>query len=144
MHWLSPTDNLATCFSTDDITAFKSAPYLTRPGNPSVLGGATVRTADFLENLILSGVQAWFKQRQKNDFFNAQGQLLTQPHNIQRWVAHILLTTTINIAGASNQGFVVPPDHFLDNELLILQSTFDLAVRIRADTILQRTLLIYK
>ena len=93
-----------------------------------MLQGATVLTADYLEPLILSGVQAWFKQRQKNDFFDEKGQLLTQPHNIKRWVAHLLLTTTINIAGASNQGSVVPPDHFLDNELLILESTFDLAV----------------
>ena len=109
-----------------------------------MLGGATVTTADFLEPLILSGVQAWFKQRQKNDFFDGNGQLLTQPHHVQRWVAHLLLTTTINIAGASNQGFVVPPDHFLDNELLILQSTFDLAVSFCTATILKITLLIYR
>ena len=96
-----------------------------------MFGGATVVTADSLESLILSGVQAWFKQRQKNDFLDKKEQLLTQPYNIQRWVAHLLLTTTINIAGASNQGSVVPPDHFLDNELLILESTFDLAVSFR-------------
>ena len=102
-----------------------------------MLVGATVTTADLLEPLILSGVQAWFKQHQKNDFFDEKGQLLTQPNNIQRWVAHLLLTTTINIAGASNQGFVVPPDHFLDNELLILESTFDLTVSFRNAVVLE-------
>ena len=109
-----------------------------------MLGGATVATADSLEPLILSGVQVWFKQRQKNDFLDDKAQLLTQPHNIQRWVAHLLLTTTINIAGASNQGFVVPPDHFLDNELLILESTFKLAVSFRTTFISKITLLIYR
>lgn len=82
-------------------------------------------------------MQTWFKQRQKNDFFDEQKQLLKQPRNIRWWVAHLLLTTTVNIAGASNQGFVVPPDHFLDNELLILESTFDLAVSLRTAVTLQ-------
>ena len=82
-------------------------------------------------------MQTWFKQRQKNDFFDEQKQLLKQPRNIRWWVAHLLLTTTIKIAGASNQGFVVPPDHFLDNELLILESTFDLAVSLRTAVTLQ-------
>ena len=136
MHWLSPTDNLANCLSSDDIVAFKKAPYLTKPGSPSILSGATVTTADFLEPLVISGVRAWFKQRQKNDFFDGNGQLLTQPQNVQRWVAHLLLTTTINVAGASNSGFIVPPDHFMDNELLMLDSTFSLTVSTRDSVLL--------
>ncbi len=90
--------------------------------------GATVLTADNLEPLIISGLQAWFKERQISDFNSAGGQLVPQPKNIQRWVSHLLLTTTINIAGPRNQDSTIPPDHFFDNELLILQPVFTLTV----------------
>ena len=116
------------CFSQADLLAFKNAPYLTKPGNPTPLGGATVLGANDLEPLILSGLQAWFTQRKINDFSGLGGQLEPQPKNIQRWVSHLLLTTTINIAGPNGQDFTIPPDHFFNNELLGLQSVFTLTV----------------
>ena len=122
LHWFT-NNNFTSCFSADDVTLFKSVPYLTSPGLTVLQGGAVVE-ASFLETGISAGVTNWYQQRKKLDFFNSDGSTLaTSPANVPRWVSHLLLSTTINIIAAqasSTPGYDydAPPDNFFDNELL--------------------------
>ena len=80
-------------------------------------------SAENLEESIRSTVTNWYDTRLQNDLIDTSkdGQKpKTQPSNIPRWMAHFLLTTTINIATSQTDGttYRAPLDHFIDNELL--------------------------
>jgi hypothetical protein len=76
-----------------------------------------------LEPIIDAGLSKWYGQRVKNAF-----QIKNKPHTnpvpIKRWMAHILLTTTINIATSTEDPndhgntWFIPDNHFLNAELL--------------------------
>ncbi|KAK3368704.1 hypothetical protein B0H63DRAFT_529067 [Podospora didyma] len=122
IHWFNTASSVdfTQCFSPEEVTELSSAPYITQPGG-AILSQLT-EGPGVLEDMITTGVSNWFKQRQKTDFFDASSKLLSSPRNIPRWVAHLLLTTTINIVAARMESdgdtFQIPLDHFYDNELL--------------------------
>lgn len=74
---------------------------------------------------ITEGIGKWMNTRATNNFrdSNKQQYLDFIPNGLKRWVAHILLTTTINIASAALQDpnkhndMDVPPGHFYNQEL---------------------------
>lgn len=124
-HWYSGEDsNIFQCFSDTDIDVFKSTPWLTGPGQ-SVFTGSSVGFANILEQPIKSAVTNWYSTRIANDLVDSSIKDKTmpnkQPTNVQRWMAHFLLTTTTNIATSTNDGttFTAPLDHFVNNELLL-------------------------
>ena len=133
IHWLSSSSgdssDFTACFTTENEKSFKAAPYLTQPGQ-EILSRVNHNPND-LEDIIINGISNWFVRRQKLDFFDStQSNLLPSPANIPRWVAHLFLTTTVNIAAAmaNSDGsiFIIPLDHFYDHELLYGSSMSDL------------------
>lgn len=123
-HWHSGQDsNISQCFSPNDITTFKSTPWLTEPNQPLFKGGS-VGLANDLEPIVKSTVTEWYQNRLSGDLAEATGNNRTapktQPSNIPRWMAHFLLTTTINIATSPNDGqtYTAPVDHFINSEML--------------------------
>ena len=123
-HWYSgENSNVSQCFSDDDEKLFNSTPWLTGPGQ-SIFTGASVRFANELEPSIKSTVTNWYSVRLMNDLAEPSAsndqKPKKQPSNIPKWMAHILLTTTINISTSTNDGvtYTAPLDHFVNNELL--------------------------
>lgn len=91
------------------------------------------------KDIILSLVPKWFDVHYQNDFEEKKGVYKSKPANLRRWMAHLLLTTTINIATATpvwafflqqkNQSgeaptYRTPSDLFINLELL-QNSKFD-------------------
>ncbi|GIJ84914.1 hypothetical protein Asppvi_003765 [Aspergillus pseudoviridinutans] len=118
LHWHSAAGSVSQCLSPAQTEYFKTKPYLST--DDLVLG--KVKFADQLESIVRSGVSEWYAQRMKHDFKDSNGSLKQSPSNIPRWVAHLLLTTTINIhCGELNGGddtLTVPPNHFFNDEIL--------------------------
>ncbi|KAK3312168.1 hypothetical protein B0H66DRAFT_485841, partial [Apodospora peruviana] len=122
IHWFNPSssDDFIACLSEKNKQDFLAAPYITQPGQG--LLSALTTGPDVLEPMIEAGVTNWFVQRLRSDFFDAKSNLLLSPAHVPRWVAHLFLTTTINIFAATMDSngttFRIPADHFYDNELL--------------------------
>jgi hypothetical protein len=73
-----------------------------------------------MEPYIIYGIEAWFSSRWKMDFLDDKKQPRETIKGLKRWVAHILLTTTVNIQTAqlsSEQKWLLPPNHFINFEL---------------------------
>ena len=105
-------------------------PYLTA-GNLPALSGASVRDAPLFQNLVESSVTDWYSTRQSSDFVDpTSGGPNTSPQNVQRWMAHLLLTTTVNFATSSDDGSTYTADmnHFFNSELLLSGTDFGLMV----------------
>ena len=123
-HWYAQSGNFIKCLTDDQLARFKATPFLTAPGSPCFVG-ATVATPDVLERTITDIVNTWYLNRVQRDFYvdheSGNHKLLVQPTNIQRWAAHLLLTTTVNFATAktaNGQDFKIDPNHFLNMEML--------------------------
>ncbi|KNG87651.1 hypothetical protein ANOM_004147 [Aspergillus nomiae NRRL 13137] len=98
-HWKSRGTNITQCLSDEQLKLFTELDYLT-PAQWNPLGGAG--SAEQLEQDIITGlISSWFQQRCENDFKKTNGQYKPEPANVHRWMAHLLLTTTINIATGS-------------------------------------------
>jgi len=127
-HWFSNDNlNITKCLKAEEAQSLINVPYI----GPS--GYFHPDSAENLEKIIENSVTNWFKRRLQNDFFeydeSKKRQVRRQsPSNVKRWMAHLLLTTTINIgAGQSENGNVScwkpPLDGFLDMEKASLLST---------------------
>ncbi|KAJ0426754.1 hypothetical protein BJY00DRAFT_306749 [Aspergillus carlsbadensis] len=120
LHWQSAAGSVHECLSPAQIEHFKTKPYL----STSNLALGNTKSADHLETIVRRGVTAWNAQRIKHDFKNEDGSLRISPDNIPRWVAHLLLTTTVNIhcgerAQPEDKDIVtVPPSHFFNKDVL--------------------------
>ncbi|KAL2785090.1 hypothetical protein BJX66DRAFT_315515 [Aspergillus keveii] len=120
IHWQSSAGSVADCLSPAQRQHFKSKPYLSNNNLP--LGN--IKSADHLETIVRRGVSAWNAQRKKHDFKNEDGTLKLSPANIPRWMAHLLLTTTVNIhcgerGQLGGQDIVtLPPSHFFNKDVL--------------------------
>ena len=137
-HWKSRGTDITQCLSDEQLKLFTELDYLT-PAQWNPLGG--LGSAEQLEQDIITGlIYSWFQQRCENDFKKTDGQYKPEPANVHRWMAHLLLTTTINIATvlkwlplppqkitkSHQQGaclYEPPLDLFMNSELL-LQDTF--------------------
>jgi hypothetical protein len=133
IHWFNPSssDDFIACLSEKNKQDFLAAPYITQPGQG--LLSALTTGPDVLEPMIENGVSNWFGRRVKADFFDASSNLLPSPAHVPRWVAHLFLTTTINIFASTMDSngttFRIPADHFYDNELLQTAGLGQLLVR---------------
>ncbi|KAK4224652.1 hypothetical protein QBC38DRAFT_12997 [Podospora fimiseda] len=126
IHWYNPSsgNDFTACFSQQQKETFLAAPYLTQPSSkPRLLSALTVGP-DLLEKFIETGVNNLFNHRLTNDFFvnSTRSKLRDSPAHLSRWVAHLLLTTTINMAAAKmdsgGTSFQIPRNHFYNDELL--------------------------
>lgn len=103
------------CLSQSELATLSQAPYL----NSGQGLFSAVDTANVLQPIVQEGVSKWFNQRRLNDF-----QLNSTPVKIQRWMAHYLLTTTVNIQTATpiqtqtgSSSYNAPADHFFNSQL---------------------------
>jgi len=133
IHWFNPSssNDFLACLSEKNKQDFLAAPYITQPGQG--LLSALTTGPDVLELMIEDGVSNWFSQRVKSDFFDTGSNFLPSPAHIPRWVAHLFLTTTVNIVAAAMDSdgatIAIPSDHFYDNELLSSAGVGQLLVR---------------
>jgi hypothetical protein len=72
-----------------------------------------------MEHHIIDGTEAWFSSRWEMDFLDEKRQPRESVKGLKRWVAHVLLTTTVNIQTAQPSGskWLLPPNHFVNFEL---------------------------
>ncbi|KAI9170659.1 hypothetical protein HJFPF1_00129 [Paramyrothecium foliicola] len=138
-HWLSASNpDFIACLSTEAIEKIKKVPYLIgNDGTP--LGGENIVMADELESIVEESLIDWYGTRVHNDFCDPKDPSnqtpLEQPKNIHRWMAHLLLTTTVNFAASATSGattYTIPNDHFYNQELLS-QLTFTNKKKIAPD-----------
>ncbi|KAL8724854.1 MAG: hypothetical protein Q9166_007708 [cf. Caloplaca sp. 2 TL-2023] len=122
LHWFSPDDTaMLGSFSDVDKTIFQNTSWLT--SKPTSALFQNVSSPEVLEGFVSNGVSNLFQTRRDADFIDTNNMSpLAQPKNIARWVAHLLLTTTVNIRSShlDHQKLIAPIDHFYDNELLQL------------------------
>ena len=106
-------------FSGIDRERFQKTPWLTsKPTSPLF---QNVGSPEVLEGFVSTGISNLFETRRDADFINVEDMSpLSQPKNVERWMAHLLLTTTVNIGSShtDRQILKAPVDHFFDNELL--------------------------
>lgn len=83
-----------------------------------------------MEPIVVNGISKWYGTRKTLDFFDSGNRLRSQPSNSRRWIAHLLLTTTVNIAVAQSisQKWFAPANHFYDKEMLSQYSATGLLV----------------
>ena len=99
-------------------------PYLVgSDGSP--LAGPFIDSADNLEPIVKDTVTDWYQSRVNFDFCDPADKSHQKPRNkplnIHRWMAHLLLTTTVNFAASNSSDattYTVPNDHFYNAELL--------------------------
>ncbi|KAJ5312239.1 hypothetical protein N7508_003069 [Penicillium antarcticum] len=133
-HWKTDTTDLKQCLSEEQINRLKSIPYIS-PASWNLLGN--VSSAEGLEGDIIKVlVPKWFQLHRDEDF-KENGQYKSEPANLHRWMAHLLLTTTINIATGAKvltfweqnpSGMALPfraPTNLFMNFELLLQSKFN-------------------
>jgi hypothetical protein len=128
LHWHTDNHNLVGNLTAQDKNRFKQAPYLTDQGTGLIFSGIT--SAESMEPIVENGVNKWYSTRKVMDFFDSQRHLRSEPSNIRRWMAHLLLTTTVNIIVAQTirQKWFAPANHFYDQEMLSQYSKTDLLV----------------
>jgi hypothetical protein len=102
----------------------QKVPYLV--GNDNIpLSGKYVGMAEELESIVEESLIDWYETRVQYDFCDPKDTSnqtpLAQPRNINRWMAHLLLTTTVNFAASATsdaKSYIIPNDHFYNQELL--------------------------
>lgn len=117
MHWLVGGRGVLDLLNDKLTKQLGEAEWLTYPGFPP-LYGASVQSGETLEKIVLDALRVWFASRRKKDFLNPDGTTKEAPDHIQRWAAHFLLSTNINIAATSNNSNIVPTDFFFNYETL--------------------------
>ncbi|KAI8660255.1 Tyrosinase-Cu-bd domain-containing protein [Fusarium keratoplasticum] len=125
IHWLGvETGSFKDALSADDIKEFQDLRWITQEGGDVL--SAINTSPRVLEEAIKQGVNHWFDTRKSLDYLSS-GKVKTNPSNIPRWVAHLFLTTTINIGCALSDGptgkYILPANHIYDSELLSAVST---------------------
>lgn len=120
---------MGLCLNDKQKKLLGSIPYLSAsPASWDLLG--KVQSAEALEAIVTSLVSKWFQRHAKSDFKESTGGYRTTPSNMHRWMAHLLLTTTVNIATGSRvvafaaEGAAILPfrasrDLFMNFELLL-------------------------
>ncbi|KAI9370725.1 hypothetical protein BJX61DRAFT_548777 [Aspergillus egyptiacus] len=98
-HWKTGDTDLTKCLSKKQVSLFDSLEYLSSLDTLSC-----VQDAGSLEKKVTYLISSWFQRRCQNHFKETNGQWKGTPANFHRWMAHLLLTTTINIA-AGTQAF---------------------------------------
>jgi hypothetical protein len=118
------TGSFKDALSADDIKEFQDLRWITQEGGDVL--SAINTSPRVLEEAIKQGVNHWFDTRKSLDYLSS-GKVKTNPSNIPRWVAHLFLTTTINIGCALSDGptgkYILPSNHLYDSELLSAVST---------------------
>ncbi|KAF2259587.1 hypothetical protein CC78DRAFT_591763, partial [Lojkania enalia] len=121
LHWLVAGRAMFELMPEPLYKSLAAPTWLTAPGFPPLYGGS-VKTAENLEQIILDSLREWFVKRKQRDFFLKDGSASESPLNIQRWAAHFLLSTNVNIAAAPNAQPIIPYDFFFNYEMLRVYS----------------------
>lgn len=108
---------MAEMVSRELRSEIEGAKWLTAPGYPAFYG-ASVRSAENFESIVLDSLRVWTERRQVKDFLSEDGSTRESPANIQRWAAHFLLTTNTNIIATPTAEPIVPTDFFFNYETL--------------------------
>jgi hypothetical protein len=128
LHWHTDNHNFVGNFTVRDRNRFQTAPYFTDQATGLIF--SNVMSAESMEPIVEKGVSKWYNTRKILDFFDSQHRLRSQPSNVRRWMAHLLLTTTVNITVAQTiqQKWFAPANHFYDQEMLSQYSKTNLLV----------------
>jgi len=80
--------------------------------------------------IIENGVNKWYGTQRTLGFFDDRRKLRAGPLNVRRWIAHLPLTTTVNIivTRTIRQKWRAPSIHFCDQEMLSQYSKTGLLV----------------
>ncbi|RMZ68437.1 histidine acid phosphatase [Pyrenophora seminiperda CCB06] len=92
-----------------------------------VLSGASVRDAHNFQDIVEDSIRNWYGTRLSADFVDPKTQgPKASPDNVQRWMAHLLLTTTVNFATSTFNGTTYTADMnlFFNSELLLSGTDF--------------------
>jgi hypothetical protein len=107
--------------SNDILARFDQFPYLSDNVNSNL---SNIQGADRMENYIKAGMNKWFNSRRQMDFVDEKGHPQVEVKNVKRWLAHVLLTTTVNITSAlpntqpgQTNNFDFPQEHFYNSDL---------------------------
>ncbi|KAF8453889.1 hypothetical protein BDZ91DRAFT_853126 [Kalaharituber pfeilii] len=125
-HWRGGTHStISDCLSMKEKATLKNIRYLSTDG----ILFAGINNPDILESAVKRGVDLWFKQRARLDFAEAFGDPApAQRGSMKRWMAHLLLTTTINITASTDaygaEGARIPPSDAFWNNMLLSQRAF--------------------
>ncbi|GAB7356936.1 hypothetical protein MBLNU459_g7782t1 [Dothideomycetes sp. NU459] len=125
IHWLVEGNNFTNNISDSILAKFDQVPYLTDVPDPHKNSTRTlpkVTGADIMELHVESAINKWLNTRQKMDFVDEKSQPLVEVSNVQRWLAHVLLSTTVNMttALAAKTGTydnIFPDEHFYNSDL---------------------------
>ena len=116
LHWMTDADDPTPNFpqATKNALSKQNAPYLS-----DVTPLSKVLSADNMERYITDGIGSWFTSRWKMDFLDDKKQPLQNVKGLKRWMAHILLTTSVNIQTALPSGnqWLMPANHVINFEL---------------------------
>ncbi|KIW87788.1 uncharacterized protein Z519_11762 [Cladophialophora bantiana CBS 173.52] len=125
-HWHTDNHSLVSNMPQRLKNRFKTAPYLTDQSTGSVF--SLVKSAESLESIVEKGISKWYSTRKSLDFLDSGNRLRSNPSNVRRWMAHLLLNTTINIAVAQTIGqkWRAPANHFYNREMFSQYSATDL------------------
>ncbi|KAK5113898.1 hypothetical protein LTR85_010431 [Meristemomyces frigidus] len=120
LHWktgdFDPTSNFPQ--SVLEGCGKDKAPYLTGSFPLSL-----VENAENMMDFVTSGITKWYRTRAAMDFLDSGGKpKVTITSGLKRWVAHALLTTTINIGVSSedesrDKHHLLPLNHVYNDEL---------------------------
>jgi hypothetical protein len=117
LHWKTGANDPTPNFSkaTKNALSKQNAPYLSDV-NPL----SKVASAEQMEIYITDSIGSWFTSRWKMDFLDDKKQPLQKVKGLKRWMAHILLTTSVNIQTAlpSENQWLMPANHVVNFELL--------------------------
>lgn len=130
-HWLTSDLDLTACLTKEQKTRYGKVKFLSKDKEDVFTGfdGPNVEPVggQALETLVKPVIKKWMMNRLDKDFFSKPEELVKSPTNVRRWMAHLLLTTSINISTSeTSRG---DPDiltmmtgrgrnHFLNDELL--------------------------
>lgn len=89
-----------------------------------------------MESYIKSGINRLFSSRRQMDFVDEKLNPRVEVKNVKRWLAHVLLTTTVNITSAlqntqpaQHVDFDFPSEHFYNSDLFGLPAATAIQVR---------------
>jgi len=118
-----PTPNFSK--ATKIALSKQNAPYLS-----DITPLSKITSADQMERYITDGIASWFASRWRMDFLDNQKQPLQKVKGLKRWMAHILLTTSVNIQTAlpSQNQWLMPANHVINFELLSVGNPTELWV----------------
>lgn len=120
LHWKTDDFDPTSNFPQPVLDSFSKdkAPYLT-----DTFPLSRVSSAENMMNFVTNGITKWYRTRATMDFLDSDGNPKTAiTSGLKRWMAHALLTTTVNVGVAlpdQDRGdhHLLPMNHVYNSEL---------------------------